>query len=530
MTTQGQEPRNLLRLWVCVTIGVALWFCPAPAGLTPQAWRVFAVFAATIVSFLVRPLPMGVCVLIGLLVLGVSGELALVAFIRDLFTPLQDRPPSQLDLRVALLRYKDLLEAYPLEPAERAKLSLQNALSGFADTTTWLVVAAFLLAGAMVRSGLGRRLALTLIGRLGGTTLGLGYGIAAAELVLGPFIPSNTARGGGVMAPIVDSLSHAMNSRADHQPRRAGEYLTLVGAHTNLIAAAMFLTGMAANPLVGKAAGDVLGVTFGWGTWLLGSIVPGLFSLAVLPWLLHRLCRPAASGGAAKQQAREELAGMGPWTAKQIALAAVLAGMLVLWATAPLQKQWLGYALPTTLVALGGVVLLVVLGVERWADVVGNAAAWDTLIWLGGLITMANALRDTGFTGWFAASAGGWVQGWPAVATAVGLAVVYFYSMYAFSMLTGHILAFAGAFFAVGSAAGDGAAGAPPLLLVGLVAYFSNLCGCLTNYSSGPIVIYFGLGYVPAGRWFRVGLLVSLAHLAVWLGVGLPYWKLLGWW
>ena len=78
--------------------------------------------------------------------------------------------------------------------------------------------------------------------------------------------------------------------------------------------------------------------------------------------------------------------------------------------------------------------------------------------------------------------------------------------------------------------AGALALGVPGMLMVALRAYFSNLCGGLTNYSTGPVVIYSGFGYVPVGRWFKVGAIVSLFHLAVWLGVGLPYWKWLGWW
>jgi len=520
MPSAPHEPRNLLRLWICVVVGIAIWFSPAPAELNAPAWHIFAVFAATILSFLLRPLPMGVCVLLGLCILACSGALA--------------DPNEHITLREQLDQWEaawmangsnDFKPAQPPLSSDLLKNSFAQSLSGFANTTTWLVVAAFLIAGAMIRTGLGRRIALTLISRLGSTTLGLGYAIAAAEFVLGPFVPSNTARGGGVMAPIVDSLSRAMGSRPDEQPQQAGQYLALVGAHANLIVAAMFLTGMAANPLVADAADKVLEVKFDWFTWLLGSIVPGLVSLIALPLVMRWLAKPRSAGSAAQDEARQEIAAMGGWTAKQIMLGFVLAGMVTLWATAPLQKAQFGFALPTALVALGGVVLLVVLGVEQWKDVVGNSAAWDTLIWLGGLITMSNALNDSGFTSWFAESIGGYMTGWPAVATALGLAFVYFYSMYAFSMLTGHILAMAGVFFAVGAAAG-----APPMLLVPLVAYFSNLCGCLTNYSSGPIVIYYGLGYVPVGRWFAVGLVMSLVHLAIWLGVGLPYWKLLGWW
>ncbi|WP_197525877.1 DASS family sodium-coupled anion symporter [Pseudobythopirellula maris] len=523
-TSPQAEPRNLIRLWFCVAVGVALWFSPAPEGLSTPAWHTAAVFAATIMGFLLRPLPMGPCVMIGLLALATTGVFY------DASHPNSQAAIAWRD--VMGLSNPQTMTPYATNGLEipswqvRLKESFAYSLTGFANTTVWLVVAAFLVAGAMIRTGLGRRIALTMISRLGGTTLGLGYAITLAELCLAPFIPSNTARGGGVMAPIVNSLSHALGSTAEENPRRAGAYLTLVGAHANLIAAAMFLTGMAANPLVSAAASDVFGVQFGWGRWILGALAPGLVSMAILPLFIYGVCKPQADcSGAAREEARSELRDMGAWTPKQATMATVLAGMLLLWATGPLQKAWLGASLPTAMVALLGVAALVVLGVERWKDVIGNAAAWDALIWLGGLVTMASALKATGFVAWLADRVGAEVTGLPPLTTAIVLAIVYFYSMYAFSMLTGHILAFAAVFFSVALSVG-----APPLLMVALVAYFSNLCGCTTNYSSGPVVIYYGLGYVSANRWFAVGWFVSLLHLAVWLGVGLPYWKMLGWW
>lgn len=520
MSTEPNEPRNLIRLWLCVVFGAAIWFCPVPEGLNEPAWHVFAVFAATILGFLMKPLPMGPCVLIGLIVLCLSGELYWASE-----AGVWDRQWQLSTMQGA--------KSFDFQPASQTeefgavsiKTSFAQALTGFADTTTWLVVAAFLIAGAVVRSGLGRRVALMLIKRLGGTSLGLGYAIAAAEFCLGPFIPSNTARGGGVMAPIVDSLSRATGSSPGEDERGAGRYLVLCGAHANLIAAAMFLTGMAANPLVSKAAADTMQVEFGWGRWLLGSIVPGVASMATLPLVLHWLAPPLATGGDARGEAVIELAKLGRWSPKQLTLAIVLVGMVTLWASVPLQKSTLGYSLPTALVALIGVTLLVLLGVERWRDICGNSAAWDTLVWLGGLVTMCNALNDTGFAKWFAESAGDWFSSLPAIPTALALTLVYFYSMYAFSMLTGHIMAFAAVFFAVAFAAG-----APPLLMTALIAYFGCLCGCTTNYSSGPTIIYYGLGYVPIGQWYRVGFAMSVVHLILWLAVGLPYWKFLGWW
>jgi DASS family divalent anion:Na+ symporter len=282
------------------------------------------------------------------------------------------------------------------------------------------------------------------------------------------------------------------------------------------VAAATFLTGMAANPLIAKETG----IDFDWGTWLLGSIVPALVSFLVLPLFLLKLAPPELTdAGDARKQARSALAKMGSWTRTEKTMLGVFVLMVGLWASKPL------HGLHTTTVALTGVGILLVAGAEKWKDMKGNAAAWDALIWLGGLISMADALRELGFISWFAEAMKAEVVGMDPLAALLALALVYFYSMYGFSMLTGHIKAMVAAFFLVAVGAG-----APPMLTVALLAYFSNLCGCLTNYSTGPVVIYFGLGYVESARWFRIGFLVSLLHIAIWLGVGLPWWKFLGWW
>src|SRR5690606_19501148 len=127
--------------------------------------------------------------------------------------------------------------------------------------------------------------------------------------------------------------------------------------------------------------------------------------------------------------------------------------------------------------------------------------------------------------GWFAHSIQEAVVSLPAVAILLVLALTYFYSMYAFSMATAHIAAMAGMVLIIAKTAG-----VPALVAVATIAYLSNLCACLTPYSSGPVIIYFGNGYVSSPKWFGVGLIVSFYHLVVWLGVVLLGGKLLGWW
>ena len=465
----------------CLAIGLAVYAIPRPEGVEPEGWRVFAIFVTVIAGFILRPYPMGPMVLFGVVAGAITGS-----------------------------------------------LELGQALSGFGEKVVWLVVGAFLLSGAVRDTGLGRRAALLLVKKFGRSILGVAYAQAAAELLLGPLVPSNTARGGGILAPISDSLSRALGARPGDASNQAGAFLSLVGAHCNLITAAMFLTGMAANPLFAAAARDVYDVPFDdWSTWALAMIVPGLIALALLPLLLYKLIRPRNTDGRPAQElARRELEALGPLSRSEKILAAVFVLMIFLWSV----KAWgpslgLNIKLDTTLVTLLGVTVLLATGAQSWKRMIEDSAAWDTLIWLGGLLTMANALKDMGVVDAFATAASTWFDGSPMLITVIGLALVYFYSMYAFSMLTAHISAMATAFLLICLAAG-----APGMLAAALFAAFSNLCACTTNYSSGPVIIYFGLGHVPTATWFRVGFLVSLFHLCVWIPAGLLWWHLLGWW
>lgn len=479
----GPRRASPARWLACLAPPLLAWTLPAPAGLDADGWRLAGLFAGVIAAFLAQPVPMGPAVLVALVAAGATG----------------------------VLHGAD---------GSDATGTLKAALSGYGEEVVWLVVGAFLLAGALEGTGLGRRLALGLVVRLGRSTLGLGYAQAVAELLLGPLIPSNTARGGGILAPITASLSTALDSHPHRGAERAGRYLSLVGAHANLITAAMFLTGMAANPLFARAAQDVYGVEYGWTEWALAGIVPGLIGLGLLPLVLYRLVPPTVTdGGPARARARAELDEMGPATGAERWTAGVFVVLVALWTT----KSWHGMG--TTLVAWIGVVAIVLGGARRWSELVRDPRAWDTLIWLGGLLTLANGLRDQGVVAWFAETARTWVVGWSMLPTVLVLALVYFYSMVGFSMLTAHISAMAAAFLAVCLAAD-----VPPLLAVPLFAAFSNLCACTTNYSTGPVILYFGLGYVPARAWFGVGFVVSLLHVAVWTTAGLGWWKLLGWW
>ena len=466
------DNKNLKKIYPIIA-GMVLWIIGPPSGLNESGYQIFVVFISVIISLLVRAVPMAISVLTGL----------------------------SFSVLIGLI-------------------SLKDALKGYSDSTTWLVVIAFLIAGVVIDTGLGRRISLLCIHALGKSIIGLGYALCTAELILGPLVPSNTARGGGILAPIVDSMSRTLGSTPNQSPEKAGQYLHLVGAHANLITAAMFLTGMAANPLISKMALDIFQIEFDWLNWALGSIVPGLVGLAGLPVLIKYLSPPTIKSiQPMREKVKDDIKAIGPWTLPEKITILTLGMMLFLWSTKPIH----GWG--TTTVALLGLLTILLLGTVSWDQMVKNYKAWDTLIWLGGLITLATSLKNLGFISWFAENIQQYLTGISPLLLFLSLALIYFYSMYFFSMLTAHIMALVSAIFMIASGLDLN-----PFIIVGVIAYFSNLSGCLTNYSTGPIIIYFGNGYLLPLPWFKIGFLVSIYHMVVWLGVGSIWWRIIGWW
>lgn len=456
-----------------VLLGALIWFLPAPAGVTPQAWRLFAIFVATIVGFIAQPLPIGAVALIGITFSALSGI---------------------------------------LKPAE--------ALSGFSNTTIWLIVAAFLFAQAFINTGLGARIAFLLIKAIGDSTLKLGYAMAISDFIISPATPSNTARAGGILYPIVKSLSTAFGSEPGATSRRVGAYLMQTSYQANTITSAMFLTSMAGNPLIAELASKTLKIEISWGLWATAAIVPGILALLVIPYFLYKFYPPdLKKTPEAKQLARTELAKMGPMSKGEMILTGVFIGSLLLWSTSQYTK------LDATVVALLAVCVMLATQVISWKDVIEQKNAWDTLIWMGSLVALATYLEKLKFIAWFAKTVGAMMAGIPWTMALFLLIIVYFYAHYGFASLTAHISAMYAAFAAVAVAAG-----APVFLAALCLAFMSNLCMSLTHYAAGPAPIYFGSGYVDQGTWWKLGFLISVINLVIWVGVGAAWWKVLGLW
>jgi len=465
--------KDMVRGLGVVILGAIIWFIPFPAGLTAQAWHLFAIFVATIVGFIVKPLPIGAVALI---------SITFSAFVGV------------------------------LKPAE--------ALSGFSNTVIWLIVAAFVFSVAFKKTGLGRRVAYTVMRAIGGSALKLGYAVVLADMIIAPATASNAARAGGIMFPIVRSLCSAFGSEPGPTARKIGSYLLMVSYQGDGICSAMFMTASAANTLVVVLAAKALGADISWGLWALGAIVPGIVSFFVIPYYIYKAYPPELKDTPeAKQIAADELQRMGPMSWGEKVTTAVFIGMLALWATSQYNH------IDAAIVALAGVAVTLITKVVDWEDVIGEKHAWDTLIWMGSLIGLADYLSKLGFIPWFAKAVGASLVGVPWTLSLLVLVLVYMYAHYGFASIAGHVTAMYVAFASVAVAAG-----APLMLSVLILAYASHLCMSLTHYAAGPAPIYFGAGYIPQGTWWKHGFVISVINIVIWLGLGSAWWKVLGLW
>ncbi len=465
---------NTIPLLIAVAVGLCIWFAPIPSGVEPKAWQLLAIFAALIVGLIGKALPMG----------GVSF----------------------LALTVLIVTHT---------------LTMKEAFSGFSHPIIWLVVAAFLISKSFIKTKLGMRLAYLLVGLLGQKTLGLGYGVAATELILAPAIPSNTARSGGVIFPIVRALAVSFGSTPErHSQRLMGSYLVLTAYYSNLITSAMFITAMAANPLILAVLFDNE-IPLTWGQWALAASVPGIISLITIPFVVYKLYPPEIKNTPeAKKLASEQLKDMGPLSKYEWITLAVFVLLIFLWIFG---EQY--FSLDSTTVALMGVSILMVTGVLTWEDIKMEHEAWDALVWFSTLVMIATYLNTFGLIGWMSQhvhqlmEGTDWWRAWPI------LVLVYFYSHYLFASNTAHVTSMYAAFLGVGIALHI-----PPYLIALSLAFSSSLFACLTHYGTGSAPILFGSEYVNLKTWWKMGFIISLVFLTIWIGVGSLWWKVLGLW
>ena len=472
-TQAGPPSKHILWKWlVPIGLGVVLRLTPAPADLSPLAWHYFALFAAMIAALVTEPLPGAAVGLIGI------SAAASCMFVGK-------------------------------TPGEAVKW----ALSGFSNDTVWLIVAANIFAIGYEVTGLGRRIALLLVKSLGRRTLGLGYAIALSDLILSPFMPSNTARSGGTIYPVVKNIPPLYGSLPDQDPRKMGSYLSWTAFATTCVTSSMFLTALAPNLLAIELVRKVAKVDITWTSWAKGFLPVGIILFLSIPLFTYIVYPPTVKrGDEVMRWAKMELGLMGRLSRREIIMAVLAIAALTGWIGG---SRWIA---PVT-VAFCVIALMLVTKVITWTQIAGSKQAWTVLVWFATLVAMADALNSVGFLKWFAGRTTASLSHFSPLAILLAMVVLFFVVHYLFASLTAHTAAVLPVFLAA------------VLLIPGmsirplamLMCYSLGLMGILTPYATGPGPIWYAGGYLPAKDFWRMGLITGAFFLVVLLAVGVPY-------
>jgi DASS family divalent anion:Na+ symporter len=455
-----------------VLYAVVAYVIPPPAAVTPQGWRLVAIFIAVIAGQMLQPMSSAAIVLLGLAAMVANG------------TPMRE------------------------------------VLGGYAEPSVWLVLVAMIMARVLIDTGAAHRIALFFIQQFGRRSIGVSYALVLTDVTLAGGVPSITARSGGMVMPVGKAIAELFDSHPGATAPRLGRYLFASMYQGSAVACAMFLTGQASNILGAGLALKLVNVEVTWSSWFVSAIVPGVISAVAVPWVVYKVVPPEITHTPqASEFARMQLEKMGALDRREAIALGVFVSVGALWLT----SGWHG--MDVTFVSLLGLATLLITRTLAWDHVTGERPGWDVFIWYGGLLKMGELLNETGVTKVFAESVGGYFVGLPWLTVLLLTLLVYFYAHYFFASITAHVLAMFPPFVILLTTVG-----VPPLLAVYSLMCLANLTAGLTHYGTTTGPILHSANYVTFGEWWRAGLVVSVVNLVVWLTVGFAWWKWLGYW
>lgn len=475
--------RNTGKFLIIVVTGLIISLLPVPAGLTHDAWVFFALFICVMIGLVTEPMPAAYIALLGVVVACI----------------LKIGPSTD-----------------PTSEVSSAEV-IAWGLSGFSNTTVWLIVIAFNFALGYEKTGLGKRISLFLVSKLGKSTLGLGYAIALADLVLAPFIPSNTARSGGTIFPIVKNIPFLYGSSPEKEPRKIGAYISWVALASTCVTSSMFYTALATNVLAKSLVQEAGIISPTWTEWFYYFLPVGIILIVSVPLITYFVYPPnLKTSKSIPEWAGNELNKMGRISRSEGFMTIFAALAILLW----IFGKYLN--IHATVAALIVLCLMVLFQIISWKDILENRAGWNIFLWFGALVTLAGGLNNVGFLDWLANRITSGISSYPPRLIVISLLLVFYFIHYLFASSTAHATALLTIFLM----AGKNIAGIDITLLTLLLLYSLGLMGILTPYATGPSPIWYGLGYIPSRTFWGLGALFGIFFIAILILVGVPWMKL----
>ncbi len=428
----------------------------------------------------------------------------------------------------------------------------ETAVLGFADPVIFLLLAGFVFAEALQFHGIDRRIALAILVRFGSSARGLVLGVMVATALLS-MVVSNTATVAmmvpivlGIVESVTDLTKAGAEPAGDSAPASNFQIAMLLGvAYAASLGGVGTLIGTPPNAIVVGQLDELLGVEITFVEWLAIGLPLVIVTLPVA-WLLltHVVYPPRQYDVArAREHAREERRSLGALSTPARRTVVIFAATAVLWLLGGLgflfegllPRAWyvtlFGGAdasvfatagheglLFYVLVGLAAIPTLVVSGAAPWEELVD--IDWETLLLLGGGLSLANALADTDATVWLAELTldplgGGSILLVLLVVITLTITVGELASNTAMAAILAPILINVGPAYA----AALGTTGELAAVLLAVTGAIAASYGFALPVATPPNAIVFGAGYIEREHMLRAGVLLDAVVILLTTGV-----------
>lgn len=395
---------------------------------------------------------------------------------------------------------------------------IRAAAAPYANPLIFLFLGGFILALAMQRWNLHRRVAVRLIGKMGTRPARIIAGFLLSSALVSMWV-SNTATA-LMMLPIALSVVHLVPEQTRRDPAMRGFAVALMlsvayGATTGGMAT---LIGTPPNALLAGYLDHVYHVKIGFGQWMLLGVPVTLVALPVVYLVLTRVSFRLGGGevpGMAELLATER-AKLGRFSRGETIVAAVFSLTALAWMLQPLIARRLPLVSDTTIGMTGALLLFLIPINARRGEFVMNwetakGIPWEVLLLFGGGLSLANMIEKHGVSHYL----GGLCSGFAGLPVIVAVAIICF-GILLLTELTSNT-ATAATFLPI-TASIAVSMGQNPLLFVVPTALAAN-CSYMLPVGTPPNAIVFGSGLVRLPEMAKTGLLLNILLVPIIVGL-----------
>lgn len=386
-------------------------------------------------------------------------------------------------------------------------MSAKNVFSSFGNQAVFFLIGAFILAGAIEKHGLHKRIALRFLSYFENSPRSFTFGIITSCALLSFVMPEHGVA--ALFLPIIVSILIAMKVA----PRKSnfGKISMLCVAYGCSIGSLGTLIGGARNPLTVGVLSD-LGIEVTFFEWMIYSMPVVLISLPLV-WLVLQITFPIEIKDVtlAKKEINKQVAIAGKISKNEIIVLSILILTIFLWIFFS-SYEYFGLAV----IALTGSILLFLTGSIKWEDI-EKRVPWGIILLYGGAITLGVGIQQTGAGNWLARQIFHITGNHPYL---VVLGIIIF------TILLTEIMSNIGAvaiLLPIGLSLAPEIPGVSPLLASMLIALSGGLAFMLVIATPGNAITY-SSGYFSTRDLLKAGILANILCITVMFTIAVIYW------